>query len=68
MSVSTPCINICQIDHITGLCVGCGRTRNEIGAWGGMSEPQRQELMKEFPERMRTAWRERPRGTRRSRS
>jgi uncharacterized protein len=67
MTISTPCIKICQIDHITGLCVGCGRTREEIGLWGSFPESHRQALMKEFPDRLKSAWKNRARGARRSR-
>ena len=30
---SSPCIRVCILDPETGLCEGCGRTREEIARW-----------------------------------
>ena len=43
--VSTPCINVCVIDPLSGLCIGCGRTADEIAAWMTMSEADRIAVM-----------------------
>ena len=56
---SSPCTKICVLDAATGLCEGCGRTREEIGLWGSLSEPQRLALMAALPERLRRAYPER---------
>ena len=40
-AIETPCVKICVVDPETGFCIGCGRTRNEIGGWLGMSPEQR---------------------------
>ncbi len=53
---SSPCIQLCVLDAATGLCEGCGRTREEIGRWGGLSEPQRRAIMAILPERLRRAY------------
>jgi predicted Fe-S protein YdhL (DUF1289 family) len=53
--ISTPCIKICTIDQATLLCAGCGRSLEEIARWGGMTEPQRLEIMRLLPERLREA-------------
>ncbi len=37
-AVPSPCINVCRIDAINGLCEGCARTLDEIGAWSVMSD------------------------------
>ncbi|KAB1075243.1 DUF1289 domain-containing protein [Methylobacterium planeticum] len=42
---SSPCTKVCVLDAATGLCEGCGRTRDEIALWGSMSEPQRLAIM-----------------------
>ncbi|WP_267355496.1 MULTISPECIES: DUF1289 domain-containing protein [unclassified Methylobacterium] len=52
---SSPCTKVCVLDAATGLCCGCGRTRDEIAAWGGMSEVQRRSVMAELEARMRAA-------------
>ncbi|GJD47456.1 hypothetical protein OPKNFCMD_0164 [Methylobacterium crusticola] len=52
MPVSTPCTKLCVLDPGTGLCEGCGRTRAEIAAWGGLSEAERRRLMARLPARL----------------
>lgn len=54
-SVSTPCIRVCKVDRITGLCVGCGRTVAEIASWASFDERARCAIMAELPERMKLA-------------
>ena len=53
---SSPCTKVCILDPATGLCEGCGRTRDEIGRWGMMSEPQRLAVMAGLPERLARAF------------
>jgi predicted Fe-S protein YdhL (DUF1289 family) len=47
----TPCIKICVIDAATGLCAGCGRTLAEIAGWAGMTDRERQGIMRDLPAR-----------------
>ncbi len=49
--VSSPCVNICVMHPEAGLCTGCLRTRDEIAAWGTMSEDERRAVMKTLPDR-----------------
>jgi predicted Fe-S protein YdhL (DUF1289 family) len=44
-AISTPCIGVCLIDSELKLCMGCGRTRDEIGGWLRFSEPERLLIM-----------------------
>lgn len=53
---SSPCVRVCLLDPETGLCEGCGRTRDEIGQWFRLSEEERLRIMAELPERMRRAF------------
>lgn len=53
---SSPCTKLCLLDAVSGLCEGCGRTRNEIALWGSLSEPQRRAVMAGLPERLRQAY------------
>jgi predicted Fe-S protein YdhL (DUF1289 family) len=48
----TPCINVCSIDQAIGLCVGCGRTLQEIGDWITLSDDERNRLMLILPTRL----------------
>jgi predicted Fe-S protein YdhL (DUF1289 family) len=53
---SSPCTKLCLLDAATGLCEGCGRTRDEIALWGSMSEPQRRAVMATLDARLRKAF------------
>lgn len=45
MAVPSPCINVCRMDPVSGLCEGCQRTLDEIAAWGKASDEQRQAIL-----------------------
>ena len=51
-SPSSPCISVCALEPDSGLCLGCGRTLNEIVAWGGMAEDERLAVMAGLPARL----------------
>ncbi len=46
--VKSPCINICLLDQKTNLCLGCGRSLNEIEKWTIYSKKERQEIIKKI--------------------
>jgi hypothetical protein len=50
--IETPCVKICVLDPETGFCIGCGRTRGEIGGWLGMGVEERRAVMAGLPERV----------------
>ena len=50
--ISTPCIKVCAVSGQTGMCIGCGRSLQEIASWGRLSEPERQAVMAELPARL----------------
>ena len=41
----SPCIKVCQMDPVRGVCIGCCRTLDEIARWGGMAEAEREEVL-----------------------
>ncbi len=47
----SPCVNICVIHPEAGVCAGCLRTRDEIAAWGRLSNEARRAIMDGLPER-----------------
>ncbi len=49
--IESPCIKICTLDARSGLCLGCGRTIDEIARWASMSEAERERIMAELPAR-----------------
>ena len=42
--VPSPCIRICQYDE-NFVCIGCGRTAEEISGWMRMTDEKRKEVM-----------------------
>ncbi len=50
--IETPCIKICTLDARQGLCLGCGRTIDEITRWATMSTSERTLVMNELPARL----------------
>ena len=65
--IESPCILVCSIDMKTGYCFGCGRTRDEIAEWIGMTPDQRRAVMALLPARLETVERRPRRETRRTR-
>ena len=51
MSAISPCINICQLDLVSGLCTGCARTSQEITIWSTLTQEERKLIMAELPDR-----------------
>ena len=50
-SAESPCIKLCTVDAATGLCLGCGRTLDEIAGWSMMSEEARRAVNASLPAR-----------------
>ncbi len=66
--IETPCVKVCVVDPETGFCIGCGRTRGEIGSWLGLSPGERHAIMMSLDERVETlTLRKRRRGGRQGR-
>jgi predicted Fe-S protein YdhL (DUF1289 family) len=51
VSSTSPCNGACRIDQGSRLCVGCARTLDEIAAWRGASEDEKQRILAELPAR-----------------
>ncbi|MCC6709049.1 MAG: DUF1289 domain-containing protein [Gammaproteobacteria bacterium] len=43
--MDSPCISLCILDEEHGVCRGCYRTLDEIGAWSQYSSEQRRRIM-----------------------
>ena len=61
-SPSTPCVKICVIDPGSSLCIGCGRTIEEIARWGLLDEPARKAIMSDLSARLVAARSRKARG------
>jgi predicted Fe-S protein YdhL (DUF1289 family) len=51
LPLETPCIDVCEMDGASGLCLGCGRTLDEITGWVDMSKEERRAIMTLLPGR-----------------
>jgi predicted Fe-S protein YdhL (DUF1289 family) len=53
--IESPCVKICTLDARSGICLGCGRTIDEIARWTAMNAAERSRVMTELPARMDAA-------------
>jgi predicted Fe-S protein YdhL (DUF1289 family) len=51
-TIETPCTKICTLDAGSGLCLGCGRSADEVAAWTRYSDAERARVMAQLPERL----------------
>ncbi len=50
--IETPCIKVCTLNSRARLCLGCGRTVDEIAGWTSMSADERDRIIIELPARL----------------
>jgi predicted Fe-S protein YdhL (DUF1289 family) len=50
--IPSPCIGICTMDEALGLCLGCGRTGDEIAEWSTADDIRRSAIWAVLPERI----------------
>jgi hypothetical protein len=50
--IETPCIRVCVVHPALRLCVGCGRTLDEIESWIALTDEERSRIMAELPPRL----------------
>lgn len=44
-TVASPCIGVCSMDDLSGLCLGCYRTIEEIQNWWDMDDASKQAII-----------------------
>lgn len=49
--VPSPCIGVCRMDRADRWCVGCLRSREEIGQWGRMTDREKRALWADITQR-----------------
>lgn len=49
--VESPCVKICVIHPVEGICTGCLRTLEEIARWSQMGAAERRAVLASLPER-----------------
>ena len=50
--VKSPCNDVCQLETKSGLCLGCGRTGDEIMRWLGYTDAERDAVTALLPARL----------------
>lgn len=50
--MTSPCIGVCRL--VSGQCVGCYRTLNEIARWSRMGDEERAEVLSLCEERKKS--------------
>jgi len=45
--IESPCVRVCTLDPASGLCVGCGRSLDEIARWTQMTDAERARVIAE---------------------
>lgn len=48
--IPSPCVDICALDE-KDICIGCGRSADEILEWPGMSNEEKRQVLKKIAER-----------------
>jgi predicted Fe-S protein YdhL (DUF1289 family) len=51
MATPSPCISVCKMHPSLGWCEGCGRSIDEIAAWGSLDDAARWRVWKLLPAR-----------------
>ncbi|RZO31040.1 MAG: DUF1289 domain-containing protein [SAR116 cluster bacterium] len=54
-ALPSPCISVCQLDPVSGHCIGCFRTGTEIAAWRSMTLDDQRELLDALRDRRAAA-------------
>jgi uncharacterized protein len=51
-NIETPCNRVCVVHPTLGLCIGCGRSLDEIGSWSDFDAAERARIMAQLPSRL----------------
>jgi uncharacterized protein len=51
-SIASPCTRVCIVDPALKLCVGCGRTLDEIAGWIDRDNSWRARVIAQLPARL----------------
>ncbi len=52
--IESPCNNVCVIHPVAKLCLGCGRSLDEIARWIDLDAAERRRIMALLPSRLQT--------------
>ena len=49
--VRSPCVKVCEMDPVSGLCRGCQRTQDERDWWIAYSDQQQRDVLRRCEQR-----------------
>jgi uncharacterized protein len=49
--IDSPCVQVCVVHPVEGICTGCYRTTDEIARWSGMTASERRRIIAALPAR-----------------
>ncbi|MGZ8269564.1 MAG: DUF1289 domain-containing protein [Methylophilus sp.] len=49
--IQSPCIGVCSMDDLSGLCLGCYRTLEEIQGWWDLDNTGKKAVIEQASER-----------------
>jgi len=49
--IDSPCTDICTTDLESGLCIGCGRTTQEIENWVSYTDSEKRQVLVKIKKR-----------------
>jgi predicted Fe-S protein YdhL (DUF1289 family) len=52
--IESPCNKVCVVHPVQKLCIGCGRSLDEIARWIDLDAAERQRIMTLLPSRLET--------------
>jgi len=45
LPVQSPCTSVCQLDAVSGYCLGCWRSGDEIAGWSRFDDQQKHSIL-----------------------
>jgi predicted Fe-S protein YdhL (DUF1289 family) len=51
-NIESPCNKVCVVHPTLGVCIGCGRSLDEIGRWIDFAPAERARIMAQLPARL----------------
>jgi predicted Fe-S protein YdhL (DUF1289 family) len=51
-NIESPCNRVCVVHPTLGLCIGCGRSLDEIARWIDFAAADRARIMAQLPSRL----------------
>ena len=51
-NIESPCNKVCVVHPSLGLCIGCGRSLDEIARWSDFAAAERARIMAQLPPRL----------------